>query len=139
MRAYNGSRSRQNVYEKDVVLPVYILDDWKVNNPPPANTTGWYIPSLKELTLLCGNDVDDVWKNGFGKTTFSMINEILTELGDDYVDWISSNWYHSSTEFDNKEFEPFYVYGLYFSDATTTYLGKSGTYHICLLICFGNS
>lgn len=53
LRAYNGSRSGQNVYEKDVVLPVYILNDWKVNNPPPTNTTGWYIPSLKELTLLC--------------------------------------------------------------------------------------
>lgn len=87
--------------EAGKMLPVSSLDTWKETNPAPANTTGWFIPSVKELTLLCGKDVDDVWSNKpVGTDTKTVMNTIHGSMGSDYAEtfgdkkyWSSSEWY----------------------------------------------
>ena len=52
------------------------LESYSAVNPAPKNTTGWYIPSLKELSLLISNDHDDVYKNR-GSYQAYFINDLL--------------------------------------------------------------
>lgn len=51
-------------------------------NPAPAGTTGWYLPSVKELHLLCYRDVDDIYNNT-GSETKDMLNPLLEHAGGD--------------------------------------------------------
>lgn len=95
LKAYNAQCE-----EESKMVPVSLLDTWKETNPAPANTTGWFIPSEKELTLLCGRDVDDVWGNKpVGTDTKTVMNTILGSLGTDYVETFGDNYYFSSTEY----------------------------------------
>ena len=43
-----------------LVTPAELLKTFITQNPAPANSTGWYIPSAKELHMLCYKDVDDI-------------------------------------------------------------------------------
>lgn len=106
LKAYN-----EQCEEAHEVLPVSLLETFSDNNPAPANTTGWFIPSAKELTLLCGKDVDNIWANNSGGTdTKTTMNTILTSLGTNYADTFGNNYYWSSSEFADYESSAFYVY-----------------------------
>ena len=102
LRAYNSQCEDLNK-----VLPISLLSEWEIDNPAPINTTGWFIPSLKELTLLCGIDTDDVNKDNFGEDTWNTMNNIL---GSNYSDKLWEGVYYSSTESSSGS-----VFGLYFS------------------------
>ena len=96
LKAYNATLESGSA---NTVLPVFSLADFSEQNPAPANTTGWFIPSVKELTLLCGKDVDNVWSTDSGAETKGIMNNILTSLGDAYVHTFGSySYYWSSLE-----------------------------------------
>lgn len=57
LRQYNAYCEEQD-RSKYICQPVAKLDEWILTNPAPANTTGWFIPSMKELFLLCTKDDD---------------------------------------------------------------------------------
>jgi len=69
LRGYNNTqvirRYNNNVGNGSLnfVLPVQAIDTWATTHPAPANSSGWYFPSEKELTLLCGKDIDNIWHN----------------------------------------------------------------------------
>ena len=87
------------------VIPVSLLENFSEQNPAPNNTTGWFIPSVKELTLLCGIDVDDVKGNNSGGTdTKTAMNTILTSLGGSYADTFDTSFYWSSSEYTNNTY-----------------------------------
>lgn len=66
--------------------------------PAPAASSGWYVPSEKELTLLCGKDVDDIWNNmSGGITNRELINHKLALISG-ATTLSSSSDYWSSTE-----------------------------------------
>ena len=77
LKAYN-KYCTENGQSDNVVFPVSLLENWRVQ--APANSTGWYIPSPKELHLLCYQDVDDILTER-GTTTRDVIDPILTALG----------------------------------------------------------
>lgn len=77
LKAYN-KYCTENGQSGNVVFPVSLLENWRVQ--APANSTGWYIPSPKELHLLCYQDVDDILTER-GITTREVIDPILTVLG----------------------------------------------------------
>ena len=77
LKAYN-KYCTENGQSGNVVFPVSLLENWSVQ--APANSTGWYIPSPKELHLLCYQDVDDILTER-GTTTREIIDPILTALG----------------------------------------------------------
>lgn len=77
LKAYN-KYCTENGQSGNVVFPVSLLENWSVQ--APANSTGWYIPSPKELHLLCYQDVDDILTER-GTTTREVIDPILTALG----------------------------------------------------------
>ena len=107
LKAYN-----EQCEDAKKVLPVSFLETWKTSNPAPDNTTGWFIPSEKELTLLCGIDVDDVCDYYFNRIETrnrNAMNTILTSLGTDYADPFGDNYYWSSSQNEGLTYNAFYV------------------------------
>jgi len=93
LRAYNAS------LVIGAVLPVSLLDAFSNVNPAPLNTTGWFLPSVKELHMLCYKDVDDVktvYDPSYTETRES-VNGLLETLGKEEI---SSVYYRSSSEYD---------------------------------------
>ena len=80
---------------------VYVVQevvDYRKTVPAPAASSGWYVPSEKELTLLCGTDVDDIGtKNSGGTDNRDLINRKL-KLISGATTLSSSSGYWSSTE-----------------------------------------
>lgn len=79
LKAYNRYCT-DNDYTDYIVWPVYYLTDFEKDNPAPFYTTGWFIPSPKELSLLCGGDEDNVINGAYTLVTSRDINVVLNKL-----------------------------------------------------------
>ena len=119
LKAYNASLTDGSA---NTVLPVSLLETWELTNPAPMNTTGWLIPSEKELTLLCGTDVDDIWTKSGGTDTKEAMNAILSSLGNAYADTFGDNLYWSSSEYADEVVRAF---GVNFNSGNVTQYGKN--------------
>ncbi len=89
--AYCAANSKSDY----VVKLVQSFASWAANNAAPANTTGWYIPSIKELALMCYGDYDMV--NGTTPATtptLSVLQLSLAAAGNQ----ITRQYYWSSSE-----------------------------------------
>lgn len=98
--AYN-KYCTDNGKESYIVNPVAALDEFGQNaNPAPAGTTGWFLPSPKELHILCYKDVDNVYieHNVSYTQTRDIVNTSLTAIGGDNLE---EYHYLSSSEFDS--------------------------------------
>lgn len=95
IEAFNAANSGSQV---DVVQKVV---EYRERVPAPVASSGWYVPSAKELTLLCGEDVDDIWNNNSsGIANRDLINRKLALIGG-ATPLLSSSLYWSSTEYSN--------------------------------------
>lgn len=91
IEAFNGANSG------NIVQAVEKVAAYRTQVPAPANSSDWYLPSEKELTLLCGREVDDIWNNNSGGTANrDLINKKLGLINGAVK--ISSGNYWSSTE-----------------------------------------
>ena len=103
LKAYNRY-CMDNDYTDYIVWPVYYLADFEKDNPAPFYTTGWFVPSPKELSLLCGGDEDNVIHGAHTLVTSRAINVVLNELlsenvSIDLLDTKGDNYFWSSTEY----------------------------------------
>lgn len=94
LEAYNAycNANSKSAY---VVKPVQSLATWAASNAAPANTTGWYLPSVKELAMMCYGDYDMV--NGTipaTTPTLSVVQLSLVVAGSK----ITKQYYWSSSE-----------------------------------------
>lgn len=97
--AYN-EYCKDNGRENYIVHPAEALAEFRQNaTPAPAGSTGWFLPSPKELHLLCYKDVDDI-KNQNNRSynyTRNLVNASLSAAGGDNLDtYIKTYW--ASTE-----------------------------------------
>lgn len=90
LRAYN-TYCKANSKSYNIVIPVAAIDDFDDTNPAPANSTGWFLPSPKELHILCYKDVDNIVYN-YGTVTLDKINSFLTAVGGDGLNVLSYYW-----------------------------------------------
>lgn len=94
LRLYNA-HCNANGKAKYAVQPIVALDEFEKTNQAPAGSTGWFVPSEKELHILCYKDVDNIM-NVFGKSfndTRIIVNTSLSAAGGDLVEnihWSSS-------------------------------------------------
>lgn len=93
LRAYN-TYCQNNDKSDYIVRPVAAIDDFDDTNPAPDNSTGWFLPSPKELHILYYKDVDNIYNNS-GVETYNIVNSSLTAAGGDRL---YGNWYWSSGE-----------------------------------------
>lgn len=64
-----------------IVNPIAAVVKFRENNPTPESTSGWYLPSIKELALLsCGKEDVDVMGME-SSDNLNIVDEKLKELG----------------------------------------------------------
>lgn len=82
------------------VKPVDALDNFSTTCPAPAGSTGWFIPSPKELHMLFYKDVDNIFiqRDDDWTETRDIVNSSLSSTGGDVLS--EYNWYWSSTEYE---------------------------------------
>ena len=80
LKAYNAQC--EEIYK---VLPVSLLADFETTHPAPANTTGWFIPSVKELWMLCYKDVDNFDSSNSYNDTKVVVNASLQKVASDIL------------------------------------------------------
>ncbi len=93
LEAYNAYCSSNNRTQY-IVKPIETLSSFAENNPAPFGSTGWYLPSAKELYMLCHKDVDN-FGDVYGTDGKVAINPIL-ELVE--ASTFGSEYFWSSTE-----------------------------------------
>lgn len=110
LRAYNAYCLETADKEKFIVQPVAALDEFVNSNacPAPSMSTGWFLPSVKELHMLCYMDVDNVYgQYGYDKpATSKIVNSSLAAVGGDQLGAIYC-W--SSSERDSYNYNAFNV------------------------------
>lgn len=86
-KKYNSAVGSNNGYR---VLPIDAIEQYAVENPAPANSSGWYFPSFMELKYVC-------WGQGNGQSASGRNNlkTYISKVGGTIFD-ISNYW--SSTE-----------------------------------------
>lgn len=126
LRAYN-MYCKENSKSDNIVIPVAAIDDFDETNPAPTNSTGWFLPSPKELHILCNKDVDDIVNNS-GTDTWDIINSSLTAVGGD---GLKNEFYWSSGEYSDSL--AWYVY-LYSGRVGYNY--KDSSYYVRLVFAF---
>lgn len=103
--AYNDYCKAISGKEAYVVKPVDALASFTNTNPAPAHSTGWFIPSVKELHMLCYKDVDDI-KHQYGSETRGIVETSLSTVGGEAL---VSDDYWSSSEDVNDESRAYHV------------------------------
>lgn len=78
--AYNEYCSKNNKGNY-IVKAVEELVNWAKTHSAPKGTTGWFLPSVKELVLLRHGDVDDVYKQEDKSHSIQkMFNNLLSSV-----------------------------------------------------------
>ncbi len=107
LRAYNAYCT-DNGKDSYIVSPVAALDEFAMNKPAPAGSTGWFIPSGKELHMLCYKDVDNIcyaFDSSYTDTR-DTVNASLSAVGGDSL---GSAYYWSSSEYRDNRTNAFLV------------------------------
>lgn len=126
LRAYN-TYCQTNAKSDYIVRPVAAIDEFAINNPAPANSTGWFLPSPKELHILCYKDVDNIVNNS-GTATRDIINSSLTAVGGD---GLKNEFYWSSGEYSN-----YVAWGVGLSNGYVGHDNKYGHNYVRLAFAF---
>lgn len=104
IEAFNAANSN------NLVQAVQKVVDYRDKVTAPGSSSDWYLPSEKELTLLCGKEVSDIWGNlSVGIDMLKLLNGEngpFDKLGSNATA-IQSDNYWSSTERSNYSFSAF--------------------------------
>ncbi len=106
MNGYTNTLTMRSWQANHADTPIALLnalDEYASANQAPSTSSGWYVPSLKELSTLCSGYTTDVLTNDYGDHGISMRQQVetcLKSLGDKAADFVSSGttrFYWSST------------------------------------------
>lgn len=121
--AYNAYCSKANI-----VQPVAALAEFAENNRAPSVSTGWFLPSVKELHMLCNEDVDNVYRE-YGYTTRDNVNKSLSSAGGNQLE----NVYWSSSEDVDSSYYAFFVN---FGNANVNSVNKDNSLRVRVVCAF---
>lgn len=111
IQGYNNTKAllSYNDTNKDhIVSAAQKVVDYRNSVAAPSTSSNWYLPSTKELSILRGKNIDNIWYNDFGTDNRDVINKKLSSIGGtplSSVYWSSSeNTYNIAffVDFDNK-------------------------------------
>lgn len=75
---FNGTSGNS----RDMVNAVKQVVDYRSRVDAPDNSSDWYLPSTKELALLCGGDVSNIYNNNSGSGICAVINLQLEKISE---------------------------------------------------------
>jgi hypothetical protein len=112
------------------VLPVTLLDDFTTKYPAPANSTGWYLPTVKEMLLYDATDRSDMkWEANYNGPIWAKANAQITNLGREDTRIVNSYYWSSeeSTDASRAWYIDMYSTNGDYTPSSYKYLGNSGT------------
>ena len=141
IQGYNNTKAIEafnadDANSSNVVQAVQKVVDYRNTVPAPAASSGWYLPSEKELTLLCGKDVTNIGNSSIGTDMRDFLNGTsgpFNKLGSSFASAILSDFYWSSTEFSDYSDGAFDVG---FDDGRTPLSSKSNRDRVRCVLAF---
>lgn len=138
IQGYNNTKAIED-YNKAItdskVLAVEKIVEYRTSNPAPANSSNWYLPSAKELSIICGKDVTgNIWSagNNVGTDNRDVINTSLQNVdGATQLGTATLYNYLSSTEYSGTA-----VVVVKFSNGLVMSYGKSDSNHVRPVLAF---
>lgn len=137
IQGYNNTKAIEdynNATTDSKVLAVEKIVGYRASNPAPANSSNWYLPSAKELSIICGKNVTkNIWGNGnaVGTENRDVINASLQKVdGAIQLGTTSLYCYLSSTE------HSYGVVDVHFSDGLVMNDGKNYSNHVRPVLAF---
>lgn len=123
LKDYNAGKYSSNVNSNNGyrVLPIDAIEQYAVENPAPANSSGWYFPSVMELKYVCWGQ--DNSQSTSGKDN---LNPYISKVGGTVF---GSDFCWSSTEYSDYSNSAWYVY---FLNGNVSNLGLK-YYYPCLV------
>lgn len=107
IRGYNNTKAIEaynaECSEVNKVLPISCIATYAIEVPAPGSSSGWYFPSAKELSLLCGQDINSIAANRSGKDMKGTVNSSLNKLGTSFITAFRDE-YWSSTEYTSSRY-----------------------------------
>lgn len=126
IEAFNANKSNSS----NKVQAVETVVAYRSAVSAPVNSSDWYLPSEKELTLLCGKEVSNIYSsNSDGTANRDLINKKIESISGAVK--ISSAAYWSSTE--RSRSGAFYVN---FANGYVDYNYKDYTYRVRCALAF---
>lgn len=115
IQGYNNTKAIE-VYnaaatEENLVHAIQHTVEYRAKVPAPLTSSNWYLPSIKELALLCGKEVNDVYRDKLDTTNRDLINSKMSLIGGMGLN-MGGLSYWGSTEFGG------FAYSLNFADDT---------------------
>lgn len=106
--AYNAAESNAS----SMASPEQKVATYRTTVPAPAKSSDWFLPAAKELTLLCGEDIQDIGIKKFGTANRDFINGQLGKINSATPLSLSPYWSFSEgsatrafyIDFSNSEF-----------------------------------
>ena len=114
LRAYNEYCTKNN-RGNHIARNAVGLDEFAAYHPAPSHSTGWFIPSLKELHLLCNRDVDDIYDMSHETARVATRDVVNSSLSAANGTALKGGYYRSSSEYAE---DCLYVYVVYFRDGS---------------------
>lgn len=138
IQGYNNTKAIEdynNANTDSKVLAVEKIVEYRASNPAPANSSNWYLPSAKELSIICGKDItENIYGSGnnVGTENRDVINTSLQKVdGAMQLGTTTLYWYLSSTE----RIGTAVVY-VKFSNGFVMYDDKSNSNHVRPVLAF---
>lgn len=112
LKDYNAGKYSSNVNSNNGyrVLPIDAIEQYAVENPAPANSSGWYFPSVMELKYVCWGQ-----GNGSGINGRNNLSTYINKVGGTIF---GNDIYRSSTEYSSG-----YAWYVYFRNGGVGYNG----------------
>ena len=122
IQGYNNTKAIEafnvvSANSSNKVTPVELVVAYRSKVSAPQGCSDWYFPSVKELTLLCGTDVSDIWNHDSGGTdNRDLMNKQLDKASGTPL----QSFYWSSTErgYNNS------TWTVYFDSGNVNYYSK---------------
>lgn len=128
LRAYNEYCQKNSKLDY-IVQPVAAIDEFAEYHPAPTNSTGWFLPSPKELHILCYKDVDNIADYHTDTDTRDIVNSSLTAAGGG---GLKNFWYWSSGE----DSSSYGAWSVHLDYGIVRNLNKPGNYYVRLVFAF---
>ena len=117
-----------------LVNPAEVLKTFIANNPAPANSTGWFLPSVKELHMLCYKDVDNIAYTRDNTETRDIVEVSISAVGGDALSPRNNHkrFWSSSESPSNKNG----AFSVYFYNAFAQLSEKDGALNVRAVCAF---
>jgi hypothetical protein len=110
------------------VIPISLLEEFEKENPAPLNSTGWYMPTSKEMLLYDTTDRSDFrWDNTYDGPVWEKANTQIQNLGRSDTRIVNS-FYWACDEYSSSQawYIDMYTYNGDYTYSGFRYLGNTG-------------